>query len=61
MKLNSGFGMELVVDGQIHGAEINDNILRDTVKRLRSDDLLILRGDRQNSLMPRSDPKKIHD
>lgn len=53
--------MELVVGGSLYGADINDNILRDTVKRLRSDDILILRGDRLNSLIPRSDPKKIHD
>ena len=37
-----------------------DNVLREAVKGLRSNEVLILRGDRQNSLMPR-DPKKIHE
>ncbi len=34
--------------------------MRESVKNLKPNELLVLRGDRQNSLMPR-DPKKIHE
>ena len=47
------------MEGQIQGADV-DNILREAVKGLKPNEVLILRGDRQNSLMPR-DPKKIHE
>eukprot|EP00347_Sterkiella_histriomuscorum_P009559 403340741 len=60
MRLN-GYNMDIILEGQIQAAEINDNQLRESIKSLRQNEILILRGDRQNSLMPRSDPKKIHD
>lgn len=47
------------MEGQVQGADV-DNVLREAVKGLRANELLLLRGDRQNSLMPR-DPKKIHE
>lgn len=48
-----------MLEGQVSGADV-DNVLRDAVKGLKSNEILMLRGDRQNSLLPR-DPKKIHE
>ena len=38
-----------------------DTSLREAIKILKVDEILVLKGDRPNSLIPRSDPKKIHD
>lgn len=53
--------LELQVKGQINALELNDNVLRDNIKNMGATDVIILRGDRQNSLLPKSDPKKVHD
>ena len=43
----------------MQGADI-DPVLRESIKSLKQNEVLILRGDRQNSLLPR-DPRKIHE
>lgn len=47
------------LEGQVIGADV-DNILREAIKTLKSNEILVLRGDRQSSLLPR-DARKIHE